>query len=277
MEKMLVAVFDSETNAFEGVSAFKDLHKKGDITLFANAVVSVYSNGKLNIQQTADQGPIGTATGLFVGGLLGVIGGPVGLALGAGAGALAGLAFDVSDDSLNYGFVEEVTNKLTKGKSAVIAHIDEEWTVPVDTRLGELDGIVFRRLRSEVEDDQLSRESEAIVAEYNEWKEEMKEGIAADKAKMNKSLTNVKEKAQITKQQIEHKLNAVNNELNAKVDKMEQQMKHAGERRKARIQKRINELKEQYRIRTEKLKQASRLINEAFGARKENAALAETV
>ena len=206
MEKMLVAVFDSETKAFEGVSALKDLHNNGDITLYANAVVTVDANGKLNVQQTADEGPVGTATGLFIGSLFGLLGGPVGLAIGAGAGAIAGLTFDASNDSINTQFVDEVAGKLTKGKSAVIADIDETWTVPADTRLEELGGIVFRRFRYEVEDDQLRRGSEAIVAEYNEWQEEMKEGFDADQAKIRKSLANAKEKAQMTDQQIQHKL-----------------------------------------------------------------------
>ncbi len=274
MEKMLVAVFDNETQALEGLSALKDLHKNGDITLYANAVVSVDASGKLNVQQTTDSGGLGTATGLLVGSLVGIIGGPIGLAIGAGTGTMAGLAVDIGHDYVNADFVDEVSGKLKKGKTALIAEIDETWTVPVDTRLAELDGIVFRRLRNEVDDDQLRRESAAIVAEYNEWEEELKEGIDADKAKMNKALANVKEKAQITKQQIEKKSNEVNNELNAKLDKMEQQMKNAGEKRKARLQKRISALKEEYRIRREKLQQASRLINEAFGAKKEEAALA---
>ena len=198
MEKMLVAVFDNETKAFESLSALKDLHKNGDITLYANAVASVDANGKLNVKQTTDSGGVGTATGLFIGSLVGIIGGPIGLAIGAGTGTMAGLAVDIGHDYVNADFLDEVSSKLTKGKTALVAEIDETWTVPVDTRLGELDGIVFRRLRSEVEDDQLRRESEAIAAEYNEWKEEMKEGINADKAKMNKALANVKEKAQIT-------------------------------------------------------------------------------
>lgn len=277
MEKMLIAVFDNETKAFEGVSALKDLHNNGDITLYANAVVTVDLNGKLNVQQTADPGPVGTATGLFIGSLLGLVGGPVGLAVGAGAGAIAGLAFDAGNDSINTQFVDEVSGKLTKGKSAVIADVDETWTVPADTRLEALGGIVFRRFRYEVEDDQLRRESEAIVTEYNEWKEEMKEGFDADEAAIRKGLANAKEKAQITGQQLEHKLNEVDDELDARVNKMEAQMKHAGAKRKARLQKRMNAVKEDYRMRTEKLKQASRLINEAFAAKKENAALAETV
>ena len=276
MEKMLVAVFDNETKAFEGLSALKDLDKNGDITLYANAVVSMDANGKINVQQTTDASGLGTATGLFMGSLLGLLGGPIGLAVGATTGTIAGLAVDVNHDYVNAEFVDEVSGKLTKGKTALIAEIDETWTVPVDTRLEELDGVVVRRLRYEVEDDQLRRESEALVSEYNEWKEDIKEDMYADKANMNKALNRVKEKAQITRQQIEQKLNAIDDELNSKLDKMESQMKHAGEKRKARLQKRINALKEQYRVRTEKLKQASRLINEAFETKKDNA-LAETV
>ena len=81
MEKMLVAVFDNETKAFEGLSALKDLDNNGDITLYANAVVSKDANGKLNVQHVTDSGAIGTATGLFVGSLIGLLGGPVGLAM----------------------------------------------------------------------------------------------------------------------------------------------------------------------------------------------------
>lgn len=274
MEKMLVAVFDSETKAFEGLSALKDLDNKGDITLYANAVVSVDANGRVNVKQAADSTGIGTATGLFLGSLLGLLGGPIGLAIGAGTGALTGMAVDIGRDYVNADFLNEVSAKLTKGKTALVAEIDEAWTVPVDTKLGELDGMIFRRFRSEVEDDQLKRESEALVAEYNGWKEEIKESIDADKTKMNKALDKVKEKAQITKQVVEQKLDHLDNELNAKLDKMEKQMEDASEKRKARLQKRINSLQEEYRTRTEKLKQASRLINEAFGTKKEAAALA---
>jgi uncharacterized membrane protein len=273
MEKMLVAVFDNETQAFEGLSALKELHKNGDITLYANAVVSADANGKLIVQQTTDGSALATATGLFVGSLVGLLGGPIGLAIGAGTGTMTGLAVDIGHDYVNADFVDEVSSKLNKGKTALIAEIDEIWTVPVDTKLGELNGVVFRRLRNEVEDDQLRRESAAIVADYNEWKEEMKAGADADKERMNKALNNAKEKAQITKQQIEKKLNEVNNELSLRVEKMEQQTKNAGEKRKAHLQKRINALKEEYRIRREKLQQASKLINEAFEAKKESAAL----
>jgi uncharacterized membrane protein len=271
MEKMLVAVFDNETKAFEGLSALKDLHQNGDITLYANAVVSVDANGQLNIKQITDNDGLGTTTGLLIGSLVGILGGPIGLAVGATAGTMAGFAADIDEGSINAAFVEEVSSKLTKGKTALIADIGETWPVPVDTRLGELDGIVFRRLHYEVEDDMLRRETEAMVAEYNEWEEEIKEGIDTDKAKVNKALTNLREKANMTKQRMEQKLDEVDKELSAKLEKIEQQMNNASEKRKARLQKRRTALKEEHRIREEKLRQATGLIKEAFEPKMENA------
>jgi Predicted membrane protein len=79
----------------------------------------------LRLNTAADQGPVGTATGLFTGSLIGLLGGPIGLAVGAASGAVSGLIFDISSDDINTTFVDEVSNALTKGKTAVIAEIDE--------------------------------------------------------------------------------------------------------------------------------------------------------
>ena len=40
MNKMLITVFETETKAYEGLSALKGLHENGDITLYANAVIN---------------------------------------------------------------------------------------------------------------------------------------------------------------------------------------------------------------------------------------------
>ena len=90
---MLVAVFDNENKAFEGLSALDDLHQKGDITLYASAVISKDEKGELRLNTAADQGPVGTATGLFTGSLIGLLGGPIGVAVGAATGSAAGLIF----------------------------------------------------------------------------------------------------------------------------------------------------------------------------------------
>jgi hypothetical protein len=121
---------------------------------------------------------------------------------GAATGAVAGLIFDVSADDINTTFVDEVSNALTKGKTAVIAEIDETWTVPVDTKLEALNGMVFRRLTYEVADDQWARESEAIEAEFRNLKEELKQVREEDKAAIKSAITKLQNKAQAVNDQL---------------------------------------------------------------------------
>jgi uncharacterized membrane protein len=267
MNKMLVAVFDNENKAFEGLNALKDLHNKGDITLYATAVVSKNEKGELRLDNAADEGPIGTATGLFTGSLLGLVGGPVGVTVGAMTGSLAGLIFDVSTDDINTSFVDEVSNALANGKTALIAEIDEAWTVPIDTKLEALNGLVFRRLRDEVAEDQLARESEAIAAEYRNLEEELKEAREEDKAAIKSAMAKLQNKAHATEEVVRKKLNETRSQLDAKVNTMQEQVKNARERRKAKMEKRISEVKQEYKLRTEKLKQASKLVGEALAAK----------
>ena len=264
MNKMLVAVFDNENKAFEGLNALKDLHNKADITLYATAVVSKNEKGELRVDNAADEGPIGTATGLLTGSLIGLIGGPVGLAVGAMTGTIAGLIFDVSSDDINTTFVDEVSQALINGKTALIAEIDETWTVPIDTKLEALNGLVFRRLKDEVAEDQLARESEAIATEFRNLEEELKEAREEDKAAIESTMAKLQNKAHATQELVQKKLNETKGQLDAKVNTMQEQMKNARERRKAKMEKRMSEVKHEYKLRTEKLKQASKLVGEAL-------------
>ena len=272
MNKMLIAVFDTETKAYEGLSALKGLHKNGDITLYAAAVIHKDQNGQIKVKESADQGPIGTGVGLLTGSLIGLLGGPVGLAIGALTGSMAGLIYDVSADDINYTFVEDVSAALSNGKTAVVCEIDETWTVPVDTKLQALDGQVFRRLRYEVEDEQLNREAEAISNEYKQMKEEFKEAREADKAKINASIEKLRNKAKTASDLLKKKMDDSKNQFDAKVNAIKDQMKNASDRRKAKLQKRIDVLTEEYDARTAKLKQAAKLVSEAFEIRKKEEA-----
>ena len=77
MNKMLVAIFDRESAAYEGLSALKDLHRDGDISLYSSAVVVKDNAGKVELKQAADGGPVGTALGLLTGSLIGIWAAPL--------------------------------------------------------------------------------------------------------------------------------------------------------------------------------------------------------
>jgi len=264
MNKMLIAVFETETKAYEGLSALKGLHKNGDITLYASAVIHKDQKGQIQVKESTDQGPIGSGVGLLTGSLIGLLGGPVGVAIGALTGMMGGLIYDANVGDINTTFVDDVSEALSNGKTAVVCEIEETWTVPVDTKLQALDGLVFRRLRYEVEDEQLNREAEAISNEYKQLKEEFKEARESDKAKINASIEKLKNKAKVANDQLKKKMDDSKSQFDAKVNAIKDQLKNASDRRKAKLQKRIDTLTEEYNARRAKLKQAAKLVGEAF-------------
>ena len=142
--KILVLVFDSERLAFEGLSALKDLHRDGDITLYASTVIAKDASGAVAVRQTADRGPVGTLVGVVTGGLVGLLGGPAGVAVGAYIGGFGGLMYDLFNAGGSMDFVDDVATTVTPGKAAVIADFDEMWVTPVDTRMNALGGTTFR-------------------------------------------------------------------------------------------------------------------------------------
>ena len=175
MDTLMVAVFDTESGAYEGVKALQDLSWSGDITVYATAVIGKDLSGEVEMKQEPEGGSA-TVFGLVAGGLIGLLAGPVGAAAGATAaaassaalvgsyaGAVVGAGGGAVVDLTRYGFsldfIDEVSTYLIPGTYAVLAEVDETWMAPVDTRLGLLGGVVFRRPASEAVEDQLAREA----------------------------------------------------------------------------------------------------------------------
>jgi uncharacterized membrane protein len=266
MNKMIVVVFDSESKAYEGSKALRELHAEGSITLYATGVIAKDASGKVTVKEEADKGPLGMAVGLVTGSAVGLLGGPVGVALGASLGSLTGMIFDLNKTGIDIAFVDEVSKALTPGKVAVLADIEETWLTPVDTRLGKLGGLVFRRLRSEVVEDQLAREAAADDAELKQLKEELAEAKAESKTEVQKHIDAAKQKIQATETHAKAMLDQAKAETDAKLAALEAQMKGANDRQKAKIKKSIAGAKTSYEARRVKLEQAWKLAKEALSS-----------
>ena len=164
MKQMVVAVFDNETAALEGLRELRDLHSEGGVSLYASAVVVKDNAGKISVKRDADQGPAGLVLGMLVGGLVGALGGPGAVPLGGYIGGLAGLLFDLGKFGIDLSFFDDVSKALTGGKAAVLAEVEESWTSLLDERLGKHGGTVYRRFRIDVVEDQLARDGAAREA-----------------------------------------------------------------------------------------------------------------
>jgi hypothetical protein len=190
----------------------------------------------------------------------------VGLPIGAALGGLTGLLFDLDRSGISVAFVDDVSKALIPGKAAVVADVDESWTTPVNTRLHKLGAVVFRRLRSEVVEDQLNREAAAFQAELKALDEELRQARAEDKAAIQADIDVVKKQLKVLQDQAQARLDEAKAETEAKLTALQAQAKDASDRTKARIDKRVAEAKADFAVRSKKLNQAWDLAKEALAA-----------
>ncbi len=262
MDKMIVVVFDSEVKAYEGAKALQELQHEGSIDLYAKAVIARDASGKVMVKQKGDQGPVGTAVGLFTGSLIGLIGGPLGLAFGASAGTLGGFVYDLAHLGVSQDFLEEVENSLLPGKAAVVAEVWEEWTLPVDTRMEAMGGAVIRRSRSDYLDAQIEKDLTTLKADLAELKTERDQATGQARAKLQANVAAGKARLQTMQDNIQARIEASQKEADAKIKSLQGQANKANGERKAKLDQRIAELQADQKRRGEQLKQAWERIKE---------------
>ncbi len=261
---MIVAIFDTETQAYEGFRALRDLHAQGSITLYASAVIAKDAAGKATLGHGADAGPLGTGVGVVTGSLLGLLGGPTGAVIGATAGTVGGVLYDMANAGVGTDFLAEVEQQLQPGKVAVVAEVWEDWLMPLDRSMEAAGGVVLRRAREEVLADQLARDAAAYKAELAHWKAERALDGNEARAMLQAKIATVKAGLQATRDRAHAALEATKQEMDAKVKSLEDQMAGAHADRKARLQKHIADVEAEYRRRTAKLNQAWELTKEAL-------------
>jgi uncharacterized membrane protein len=164
MERMLVAIFDSEAEAHDGFRALRTLEEDGSIGVYVSRVISKNKDGATTVGITEDPLPQATLGGTALGSLLGILGGPVGIALGTATGLALGAAMDYTRARVGRDFVTEVAKALSPGKTALVVEMDEESTGIAGPRMEELGGSVYSRELLDVEDWDYERETAAIQA-----------------------------------------------------------------------------------------------------------------
>jgi len=161
MRNYIAVVFSDKHKAYEGLHGLWQLDTSGEITIHGTAVVHCDKFGQFHVDTKDTHPALATAIGVGVGALLGLFAGPAGVAIGAVAGAGLGAAAggvvggvtDLARADTRSQAMAETRLLLGRGQSAVIADITEESISPVDSRMRELKGAVFRRAKSDVRED----------------------------------------------------------------------------------------------------------------------------
>jgi uncharacterized membrane protein len=160
MRNYIAVIFDDTGQAYKGLHALWQLDNDGLITVHGTTVVHRDDLGEFQVDTKETHPALATAVGVGIGALLGALAGPAGAAvgasggaaIGAGVGGVAGLTTDLVRADTRDQARDETAWVLNPGQSAVIADVSDS-TLPIDTRMRELGGIVRRRDWSTLQDD----------------------------------------------------------------------------------------------------------------------------
>jgi len=245
MEKIIVVVFDDELKAIEGFRILKELDREGEISIYEAEIISKGSSGAVGLVEDADMLSLPLiGGGTLVGALVGLLGGPVGAIVGATAGGLIGSIGDAIEAGFTDEFVDDIATALAPDKVAVVADISEEWVTPLDQRMEDLGGVVFRRPLTTVKATQEDRDAAAHKAEMERLKLEEAEvrsdqaaNIAAKidhlRVKLERAIERKRSKMQLRRQQRDAKIQA----LQTKADQAEGETRRRQEDRIAELQR----------------------------------------
>jgi uncharacterized membrane protein len=248
---MLVVVFDNELKAYDGFRALAELDSEGSISIHAQAVIEKNADGKVTVRQKGDDFPIRTVGGTAIGALIGLLGGPIGVTIGALAGTVTGGVLDISRAGIDADFVDDVLEKLTPGKWAVVSDISEEWETPVDTRMATLGGTVFRTTRHDVVHEQDAKRVADLKAEIALLKEEQAKSRTEQKAKLQSKIDNLNKKLRAKLEQAKQRSDQQEKEAKAKLEALQKKVAKAKGEAKAKIEARIADIKKESKKSTE--------------------------
>jgi uncharacterized membrane protein len=264
MDKMIVTVFDTEAKAYEGLRALGELHREGSLTVYADAVVAKDANGTVALRQSGSIGPVDTLLGGATGTLIGLLGGPAGAAAGMLVGSVGGSALDIANLGVGADFVDDVSNRLTPGRAAVVAEIEEEWITPLDDRMDGIGGRVYRRSRRDVIDYQDERDAAALQHELDQMRKELAQAKGEAKEKLNAKIASTQAALKSAEDRAKARIDSANKTIDSKIQALKEHASRSTGEVKARLEQQIAEIKADRDSRAAKLHQAWQLTKEAL-------------
>jgi uncharacterized membrane protein len=117
--------FPDQTRIDKAIRAVEKFQSNHSDSLYASAVVSKSTDGKISVQEIIREGHGGTVVAALIGALAGLPAGPAAATIMAAGGAVIGEAADLISDDHFAECVNKITNSIPLGGAAVIADVAE--------------------------------------------------------------------------------------------------------------------------------------------------------
>ncbi len=219
MNRMLVVIFNGASQAFEGRDALKSLGHEDSIALHAYAIITRKADGTIADEEDHHAG-FGLLPGTSLSSLIDHFDKTTKVAISTAADTLAPGARQ-DEARVVADFADDVSKRITPGKFALVAEIDEEWTPWIDLRMTELGGVVYRCPLPGVKDVAKSADISAMKADLAEMKAKHARARAGQKAKLLEKINQLDTKIQQHLQKAKENREATEVKDQAKVGALE--------------------------------------------------------
>jgi uncharacterized membrane protein len=244
VESLVVAVFDDRNAALAGLEALRQLDREAEISLFAAKLVVREPNGAVQLIEDPDDtdlSAIGANT--TVGAFIGLLAGPIGLCAGAAAGALIAFGVELDRAGVTDEFVSDVSTALTPGKVAVVADVMEDWMTPLNRRIEQIGGVIFRRTRTQVKHTQRNLDAAAHRAEMEQLKAERAKATSDRLAQIDARVDAVRKKLEDALERDRCKMLFRQNQRDARIQALKAKADQSQGEIRRRIEARIAEVR----------------------------------
>jgi uncharacterized membrane protein len=247
MEKLIVIVFGNQAKAFAGFEALRQLDLDGEISLCEARLVSKEPDGSMRNIDNSDALALPVVGGTSaVGVVIGLLGGPVGALIGGVTGGLIAAIGDAVHAGVTDEFVNDVNTAMTPGKFAVVADILEDWETPLDIRMEEIGGVVFRRPRVEVKHMHHDHDVAAHRAEMEQLKAERAQARADRQAKIDARIDALRKKLEAALERDRQQMVSREKERDAKIKALKAKADQLQGENRRRLEARMAEVRRDY-------------------------------
>ena len=143
--QLLLVAFPDEAKLDQAIGAIAIRQPPvGQVTVYRLAVLAKGADGRITVQDVAEEGHGTVGAGALLGGLTGLAGGPLGVAIGVGAGALLGWSAEIVNEDAVIKFADEQLSALPFGRRTLLAEVAAD-AVPAFRALMAANGGEARR------------------------------------------------------------------------------------------------------------------------------------
>ncbi len=258
MDNIIVATFNNEKTAVEGVLKLNELDHQGAIATYNNVLIRRNQDGTFDyLKDTRDLTGWNAMGGMLLGTMIGVIGGPVGALAGLLAGLTVGGFADVAQYSFDYNFLETFKDGLPKGTTSLIAQVSEPNEELIDKALQPMGAQVWRSNVYAQQDKYVQNQVDMLDAGILEAEKELRDAAADEKTKIQAKLADLRARRDAKVAEIKANFQEDVDDMNAQIDRFKQTLQgKVDETRRKVLERRLayNETKvKKYETQAEKL------------------------